>query len=168
MAAPLLLDVMSRGSINHTTLSCRPCVHNANSKPCPRGEQCNFCHFGHDQDKIDEAAAFSAEKRQRHHNKKGKLSRQNRQVEEDLKQDVLAPMAKVKLCLADTFMTSGDTAHLVQREQVRGIEAKLKPYHDVDKDMMQLVQRIWPCIMRETNTELSSVLQDFAPIHYDD
>lgn len=56
------VSLLSRGSKNHATGNCRPCLASATEEGCPRGVQCNFCHFDHNEEKVLEAEVFTAYK----------------------------------------------------------------------------------------------------------
>ncbi|CAK0859703.1 unnamed protein product [Prorocentrum cordatum] len=55
----------SRGSKNHFKGQCRPCRFHEAPEKCPRGEDCNFCHFPHGEEKFAQLEAFNGRARGR-------------------------------------------------------------------------------------------------------
>ncbi|CAK0836292.1 unnamed protein product [Prorocentrum cordatum] len=56
---PAVAGTASRGSKNHFKGQCRPCRFHEAPEKCPRGEDCNFCHFPHGEEKFAQMEAFS-------------------------------------------------------------------------------------------------------------
>lgn len=53
----------SRGSKNHERCQCRPCKRFSTPEGCPDGALCNFCHYPHSEDPLQDASACDAEAR---------------------------------------------------------------------------------------------------------
>ncbi|CAK0893461.1 unnamed protein product, partial [Prorocentrum cordatum] len=62
---PAAVCTSSRGSKNHFRGQCRPCRFHEAPEKCPRGEDCNFCHFPHGEEKFAKMDAFSTKARMR-------------------------------------------------------------------------------------------------------
>mmetsp|Transcript_58212 Transcript_58212/g.156591 ORF Transcript_58212/g.156591 Transcript_58212/m.156591 type:complete len:244 (-) Transcript_58212:10-741(-) len=58
-------EYLSRGGKNHRAGMCRPCSRLFSSGGCRDGQMCNFCHYPHDDNKMLEAASYSADKSMR-------------------------------------------------------------------------------------------------------
>jgi len=56
------VQVLSRGSKNHSTGQCRPCRAITTPEGCVNGQACNYCHHAHEESRLVEAALFSVKK----------------------------------------------------------------------------------------------------------
>ncbi|CAK0891964.1 unnamed protein product [Prorocentrum cordatum] len=64
-AEDVLMDVESRGSRNHHRGQCNPCRYIGSGGPCPRGQNCDSCHYHHGLEKFLAMTAYVSAAQQR-------------------------------------------------------------------------------------------------------
>jgi len=169
----------------------RPCKYTSTGKPCPRGEDCNFCHFPHGQRKF--------QGRDRKHKRNVRPVFEDLQVSEALSAfqaemiaaDVAVSLAK-QVCdrLGDPLREASEKRSMVPDLQVQPVRGgknwKNEAWHNTyepleiaqlgaspfvpdNLSMEQLLCMTWPCFANvNEGVDRQNILMAFAPTHYED